>query len=91
MKSLTKTATGGGSVELTVARRTMDTLKTYIDRMGEQIANGALVSDNQALLEEVRSVASLVGDMLQKYITVEISAATQTSRLLQQRLSRLCG
>jgi two-component system, sensor histidine kinase YesM len=87
LEDLTRTATGGGSVELTVARRTMDTLKTYIDRMGEQIASGALVSENQTLLEEVRSVSSLVGDMLQKYITVEISAATQTSRLLQQRLS----
>ncbi len=89
IETLTKTATGGGSVELTVARRTMDTLKTYIDRMGEQIASGALVSQNEALLEEVRSVSSLVGDMLQKYITVEISAATQTSRLLQQRLSQI--
>ncbi len=87
LESLTKTATGGGSVELTVARRTMDTLKTYIDRMGDQMAGGSLVSEDEALLEEVRSVASLVGDMLQKYITVEISAATQTSQLLQQRLS----
>ena len=87
LESLTTTAAGGGSVELTVARRTMDTLKSYIDRMGEQIAAGALVSDNEALLEEVRSVASLVGDMLQEYITVEISAATETSQLLQQRLS----
>ena len=56
LESLTKTAAGGGSVELTVARRTMDTLKTYIDRMGEQISAGALVSENEALLEEVRSV-----------------------------------
>ena len=87
LESLTKTATGGGSVELTVARRTMDTLKTYIDRMGEQMAGGSLVSDNEALLEEVRSVAALVGDMLEKYITVEINAATYTSQLLQQRLS----
>ena len=86
LESLTKTATGGGSVELTVARRTMDTLKSYIDRMGEQMAAGSLVSDNEALLEEVRSVASLVADMLQKYITVEISAATYTSQLLQHRL-----
>ncbi len=89
LESLTKSATGGDSVELTVARRTMDTLKTYIDRMGEQIASGALVADNQALLEEVRSVSSLVGDMLQKYITVEISAATHTSQLLQLRLSMI--
>ncbi len=89
LESLTKTATGGGSMELTVTRRTMDTLKTYIDRMGEQIAGGALVSDNEALLEEVRSVSSLVGDMLEKYITVEISAASETSLLLQHRLAQV--
>jgi two-component system sensor histidine kinase YesM len=77
---------GGNSTELTVARRTMDTLKSYIDRMGEQIASGALVADNEALLEEVRSVASLVGDMLEQYITVEISATTETSLRLQEQL-----
>ena len=78
--------TTGYSTELLVARRTMDTLKAYIDRMGEQIAEGALVADNEALLEEVRSVASLVGDMLEKYVTVEISATMDTSRVLQQQL-----
>ena len=86
MEALMTTAAGGSSIELTVARRTMDTLKSYIDRMGEQIAAGALVADNEALLEEVRSVASLVGDMLEKYITVEIAATSATSRLLQDQL-----
>lgn len=86
MEALMTTAAGGSSIELTVARRTMDTLKSYIDRMGEQIAAGALVANNEALLEEVRSVASLVGDMLEKYITVEIAATSATSRLLQDQL-----
>lgn len=86
MEALMTTAAGGSSIELTVARRTMDTLKSYIERMGEQIAAGALVADNEALLEEVRSVASLVGDMLEKYITVEIAATSATSRLLQDQL-----
>ena len=45
----------------------MDTLKSYIDRMGEQIASGALVADNEALLEEVRSVASLGLGELHQY------------------------
>ena len=86
LEELMTTAAGGKSTELTVARRTMDTLKDYIDRMGAQIASGALVADNEALLEEVRSVSSLVGDMLEQYITVEISATTETSRLLQAQL-----
>lgn len=86
LEDLMTTAAGGNSTELTVARRTMDTLRNYIDRMGEQIAQNALVADNEALLEEVRSVSSLVGDMLEQYITVEISATTETSRLLQEQL-----
>jgi len=86
LEELMTTAAGGNSTELTVARRTMDTLQSYIDLMGEQIASGALVADNEALLEEVRSVASLVGDMLEQYITVEISATTETSRQLQEQL-----
>ncbi|MDD3213323.1 MAG: sensor histidine kinase, partial [Eubacteriales bacterium] len=86
MEELMTTAAGGNSTELTVARRTMDTLKSYIDRMGEQIAQGALVADNEELLDEVRSVTSLVGDMLEQYITVEISATTETSRQLQEQL-----
>ncbi len=87
IEELMNTASGGNSTELAVARRTMDTLKRYIDRMGSQIAAGALVANNEALLEEVRSVASLVGDMLEKYITVEISRTTDTSRLLQGQLT----
>ena len=83
MEDLMKT---GSSMELTVARRTMDTLQGYIDRMGEQMSVGAPVADNEALLEEVRSVSSLVGDMLEKYVTVEISATMDTSRLLQEQL-----
>jgi len=86
MEELMTTATGGNAKELTVARRTMDTLKRYIDRMGEQIAAGAQVADNEALLEEVRSVASLVGDMLEQYITLEIGATSETSRALQHQL-----
>ena len=78
--------TTGNSTELIVARRTMNTLQGYIDRMGEQIAAGALVADNETLLEEVRSVASLVGDMLEKYVTVEIGATMDTSQRLQQQL-----
>ena len=86
LETLMATASGGNSIELTVARRTMDTLKSYVDRMGEQIAAGAPVADNEALLDEVRSVSSLVGDMLEQYITVEIGETTETSRQMQQQL-----
>lgn len=73
-------------VQLTVARRTMSTLEDYVNDMGRQMAAGAKVQENEVTLEEVRSVAALVGDMLEDFIALEISAATDTSIHLQNML-----
>ncbi len=76
-------------LELTVARRTMNTLEEYVNRMGRQIEDGARVADNEVLLEEVRSVAALVGDMLDDFIALEIRAATNTSTQMQKLLGTI--
>ena len=73
-------------VQLTVARRTMNTLEDYVSDMGRQMEAGARVEDIEVTLEEVRSVAALVGDMLEDFIALEISAATDTSTRLQNML-----
>ncbi len=73
-------------VQLTVARRTMDTLEGYVNDMGRQMEAGARVQENEGALEEVRSVAALVGEMLEDFIALEISAATDTSTHLQNML-----
>ncbi|MEA5066941.1 MAG: hypothetical protein VB065_12935, partial [Eubacteriales bacterium] len=43
-------AAPGNQKELTVARRTMDTLVTYIDRMGRQFEDGRPVAEQEATL-----------------------------------------
>ena len=63
--------------ELIVARRTMDTLVDKIDVIGQQIQAGEPVSKNEEALEEVRSVAALVGEMLETYVDAEIAVAAQ--------------
>jgi two-component system sensor histidine kinase YesM len=73
-------------MELTVARRTMSTLEIYVNKMYNQMNKGAQVADNEVLLEEVRSVAILVGDMLGDFIALEISDATDTSTQMQNML-----
>lgn len=70
--------------ELIVARRTMDTLVDKIDTIGRQIEDGEPVRENEAALEEVRSVAALVGEMLETYVDAEIAVAAQSSDQLHR-------
>ena len=85
--ALVRSADPANLKALVVARRTMDTLVTYIDRMGELIRTEQPIAESEALLEEVRNVSSLVADMLAEYADAEISAAAQASDRLQATLN----
>ena len=85
--ALTSSADPANLKTLVVARRTMDTLVNYIDRMGELIRTEQPIAESEALLEEVRNVSSLVADMLAEYADAEISAAAHASDRLQATLS----
>lgn len=85
--ALTRSAAPDNLQALIVARRTMNTLVNYIDRIGEQIRTEEPIADSEALLEEVRSVSSLAADMLAEYADAEISAAARASDKLQMTLT----
>ena len=70
--------TGAGELQLTVARRTMDTLSSYIGQVREGMAQGRAISEIERIVDEVRDVGDLVKDMLDDFISVEIEAAVQT-------------
>ena len=53
---------GPNQVELTAARRAMDTLREKVVELGRQIENGAPVVDNEAKLEEIRDVEMCIRD-----------------------------
>ena len=61
-------------LELTVARRTMDTLSQYVGKIRENLEAGRPVVENEAVLAEIRDVAALVVSMLNDYITGSIEA-----------------
>ena len=84
--ALSRSADPGNLKALIVARRTMDTLVNYIDRMGELIRTEQPIAESEALLEEVRNVSSLVADMLEEYADGEIAAAARASDRLQATL-----
>ncbi|MBO4323856.1 MAG: sensor histidine kinase [Lachnospiraceae bacterium] len=70
-------------LSLIVARRTMQTLENYVDRIKENIETDIPVVENEAVVEEVRGVASLVDSMLTEYIAKEINSAARMSLSLR--------
>ena len=58
-------------LEITVARRTMDTLETYASAIKENMRQELPIAQSEELLNEVRSVAGLIDDMLSDCIAAE--------------------
>ena len=76
--------TGTGKLELTVARRTMDTLAGYVTQVRDGMARGVAISDVERIVDEVRDVGDLVTDMLDNFISVEIDNSVRTGANIQR-------
>ena len=74
---------GSGQMQLTIARRTMDTLEQYVYKVRDGMAAGTPISEIESIVDEVRNVGRLVTDMLDAFTTDEIANATEASRRLR--------
>ena len=77
-------ASAESKIKLEVINRTMKTLTHYVDKMGEQIARGSTVADNEAVLENIRGVSSVVEAVVQDYVLFEVNQADQQYRVMSQ-------
>ena len=82
---------GNGHLQLTVARRTMDTLERYALEVRDGMASGKAIDEVERIVDEVRDVGRLVADMLDAFITEEIENATETSRKLRAIMLTAAG
>lgn len=78
-----RTATEKNRQLLEVAARAEKTLEKHIDRLGVQMKSEATVSETEKTLEDVRSVASLINDILQDFIVAEIQSAALTNESIK--------
>lgn len=76
-------------IKLEVIRRTMDTLTSYVDKMGEQIERGSRVAENELVLENIRGVSDVVEESIQDYMLVEINQAGEQYQQSKTRFERL--
>ena len=74
---------GSGQMQLTIARRTMDTLEQYAFKVRDGMAAGTPIIEIERIVDEVRNVGRLVTDMLDAFTTEEIANATNSSRSLR--------
>jgi len=73
---------GDGRLQLTVARRTMDTMEQYALQVRDGMAARIPVDEVENTVDEVRDIGRLVADMLDAFITEEIDSATEASERL---------
>ena len=74
---------GSGQMQLTIARRTMDTLEQYAYKVRDGMASGTPIIEIEGIVDEVRNVGRLVADMLDAFTTDEIANATVASGRLR--------
>ena len=81
---LLREASGEGYLQLTVARRTTDTLADYMEKARQGMEQGASVAELQVIVDEVRNVGELITDMLDDFISAEIDGTVRSGRNLQR-------
>lgn len=82
------TTSARGQLKLSVIERTLGTLRSYVDQVGQQVAAGRTFDENMVLLEKIRTVSQLVEDNVQEYALFEVDRTQQQYIAMQASLAR---
>ena len=91
LDSLLNETAGSGHLQLTVARRTMDTLEQYILDIRDGMEKGTPIDQVEQTVDEIRDVGRLVADMLDAFISQEITDANEAGSRLTRMAQILAG
>ena len=68
--------------KLEIANRASTTLRHNVEMLISQIKRGSSVTQNEAMLDEIRTITSLFSDIIQDFIVSELESANQTNQSL---------
>ncbi|MDR1873981.1 MAG: sensor histidine kinase [Synergistaceae bacterium] len=71
-----------------VVLRTTSTLENYMDRLERQVAERRPVAENEATLEEIRGVVSLIADLMQNFMTKQMNEFSIINERIGERNNR---
>ena len=75
--------------KLEVAARTCLTLSKNIQKLEEQMKNGSTVKQNEAFLDDIRTITILFSEIMQDFIMTEIRIANETNNSIKKSSIRL--
>jgi len=75
-------------VKLDVVLRTMQTLKEYVDKMGNQIAKNSTATENEKVLEDIHFVTGVVEEVVQDYVIFEVDRTNKEYDQMQDSFLR---
>lgn len=75
-------------VKLDLILRTLQSLRAYVDQMGEEIAHNSTATENEAVLENIRFATSVMEEVVQNYVLYEVNRTEGQYQLMRQGFVR---
>jgi len=87
-KMIANTDSHRARVKLDVIGRTMQSLTEQIDLMGQRIQRESTADENEAILEQIRFVSTVLEEVVQDYTLFEVQRTEQQYQQMRQSLAR---
>ena len=75
-------------VKLDLILRTLQSLTESVDQMGDKIAHNSTSSENEAVLENIRFITSVLDDVVQNYVLYEVNRTEGQYQVMRESFTR---
>lgn len=75
-------------VKLDLILRTSQSLREYVDQMGDQITQNSTATENEALLENIHFASSVMEEVVQNYVLYEVQRTESQYQVMKEGFVR---
>lgn len=75
-------------VKLDLILRTSQSLREYVDQMGDQITRNSTATENEALLENIHFASSVMEEVVQNYVLYEVQRTESQYQVMKEGFVR---
>ncbi|MBK9050581.1 MAG: sensor histidine kinase [Chloroflexi bacterium] len=75
-------------VKLDLILRTSQSLREYVDQMGDQITHNSTATENEALLENIHFASSVMEEVVQNYVLYEVQRTESQYQVMKEGFMR---